>query len=177
MALLSEWLIACPAVEGVSELACDAHRRGLLDLRRHLPKTIAAMVREYASGFKADAQPRLHHEGLASIRAAQPRGCSLRIERGIAMLQGTIAEGVGFSEAKGHAVICLDRRLPEAIVAAAVGRDLRDLVDIALLNGKHRGVIAADQDIGGLTVWFRTARDVVPMPAVAAMLANPEAPA
>lgn len=161
--LLFDWLIGCPALRGISPLALALHDDLSLDLRGGIARAIAVNVREQASGRLLSSEPPSYHRRTARMHSIRSRGVRLNLERGVIRMGGRLAAGVGISETSGRAVIHIRRSLPETVVAAVAGRQIADLVALPAFRRGFHPVTAAIQDGDGLSIWFRTADQAIPL--------------
>lgn len=151
---LDRWLFACPTLRGVSPLAGDAHRSGLLDLRKSLASAVAANVRETVAGFSRTAPSKRLHEQTARAHSARPGRIRLRVESGVGRLYGRCGALAGISEADGAAVLHFRAALPDSLLAALHGRHVASLVHLPILAARNLVITETRKDQWGLTVWF-----------------------
>lgn len=167
-----DWLLACPSVEGVSALAVDIHREGLLPLERELARAIARSVSEAALGAAPRLQPPLYHERAAMMYATRIRGQQMAIVKGVAVMRGRLLPGVGISELPGQVALHLRATVPDTIVMAAPGQPLRDLIGWQLFKAERFEILSAHQARDGLTIWIKTSRPPVPLATLATDMAG-----
>lgn len=165
-----EWLLACPAVTGLSALTADIHACGMIDIGDHLPRAIATAVKEHACQIPFRSVPPPNHELIARMYSTRVKGKRMAILNGIAVMEGRLSPGVGIAEMHRCAVLHLAKQFPETIVNAAPGLNMGELINSPIFGRSVYPIVSAELDDDGLTLWFKTPPPLVPLAKIAARL-------
>jgi hypothetical protein len=144
---LRRWLAAYPGISRISTLAIDALSCGLLDAESALARAVMLDMR-LAAGLRE------YHQRAAHGFATRRNRLAIRIEGGVAVLNGSIAAGVAISQTRQTAVLYLSASLPETVIASLPGHPVADVVDGALLRRRDYMITNAEQHSHGLSVSF-----------------------
>ncbi len=151
---LRSWLLSSPVLKGVSPLVLDAGASGWMDIEDEIAKAVSVCAREAAGGRSLSTQPIGYHERVARMFSWRSMLRKTRLEKGIAVLQGSMGPGAGISQTGRHAVLYVRTVLPETVVAAMPGRRLGQVVELPLPCAMRSIITSAKHDRTGLTIWF-----------------------
>ena len=160
---LLDWLLECPMVEGVSQLSADAHACGLLDIRLCLGNAIAVAVKARLAGVTMTRQSPSYHEVVAGMHATRRVGLRMRVDRGVGLLCGTLAPGVGLSETGRNTVLHLRTAVPDTITMAMTGRDVTEVIASPLFRTGRYKIVSAKPSRMGVEIWLRGPPAIVPV--------------
>ncbi len=157
-ATLEDWLLTCPNVGWISEVAVKAAAGGLIDLRPEMAKAISGGVRMTSLGETPREQPRDYYLRTARMHAHRRKGCFLTLVADTLVLNGTIDQGVAIAQSRKSAVLYLRRTIPEMFAVALTGRKVDDLIHLSRLALTDYRISVVEQDEWGLAVWFDVPR-------------------
>lgn len=152
---LGPWLLRYPIASSISQLAVDAHLLGYVDFPTALGIAIASNLRREVVGGGSLQPERVEHGLVAEAAVDYRRRCSLRMERGTILFTGAVTLNAAVSQSCDNAALYVRGELPETLLTAAPGRNLRDIVDADLFASRRYIVQAVHRHRRGFSFAFK----------------------
>lgn len=140
---LGRWLLTYPVASRISQLAVDGHRLGYVDFPKALGIAIATNLRREVGGDSLPRDLLMDHGQMAEAAVDYRRRCRLRVEEGTILIGGNFTPGAAVSQSRRLATLYVRGELPDTVLTAAPGRELREVVEANLFADRPYVVRAA----------------------------------
>lgn len=148
---MREWLLESPALKAVSMLVLDAAMCGLIDFDEEIARAVTLDARMRTLCYPELRRPHMRYMNKHKRYPPRPR---VRIEGGVAVLEGWISKSGAIRQSRTTATLDTNVTIPDTLVAALPGRPLSSVVTSPLLDGRNYLIAAAASAAVGAEITF-----------------------
>lgn len=147
-----DWLLDSPVLRAVSMLVLDAAMCGLIDIEDEIARAVTLDARMRTLCYPELRRPHMRYMNKHRRYPPRPR---VRIEDGVAVLEGSISKSGAIRQTRTTATLDTDVVIPDTLVAALPGRPLSSIVSSPLLDGRNYTIAAAESTDMGTDITVR----------------------